>query len=752
MKAKIGRGKGLKGLLAYAFEGHKDGTIEKGARLIGGTCSGSSLAEIQAEFTALRKVRPDIERPAWHCSLSLKPPETLTDEQWSQVAEKYMRGMGFSDKSLYVVVRHTDTEHDHIHVIASRIGLDGKIYLGQKEAARSMPLTNQIAKEFGLSELAHDTRAEVKGITAGEKSMMDRTGEIPTRIILQTYIDDAVKGKPSFAEFVAKLEAQGVKIIPLGKTGQAKGMTFELNGIPFTGTKLGDKFKWKPLQAQLDYLPERDQPVLDRLRAQAARPETTGELTNLTIDIPETANDHNQRTYFTHTAKPHPGNFRYPAENGMRKLSECGLAHSGDQREKREGVLLIDVLPNRRSVEQLRWAEPATRTNNGNRTLDIAFEQTESGVYKWKSRGTVAITDHGDRISVHSKAESAVRGSLQLAKEKGWKSIEATGSDEFRKKSWLIGNELGLSVSGYEPTEADREELKQRLADKEAKYGKNSRMAEGGGRSSKRYQDDSRAVSSGATASHRPEFDSRTGGSSDMASPRGEEAVRQHAREAIEIPTTSRRIADSAAVADDNVHGNSRHNLDTVRASVNYVSAISAVISNKRAGSADAKKRRNSVPSDYTQKVAAQKLRDAERQRALESDRAKQQAGHEKETQQERDDRLAKIEGREQITGDAVTLAYRREVKKVVGLARQKGWTLDWSRVDYAATKELLKSGYKPDLIEKAIVEASPGLAGRHSDAKRYASDTVRHAAVDKDVLRYTERAQRASGSDRLER
>ncbi|MGZ3752746.1 MAG: hypothetical protein ACXVAU_15795, partial [Mucilaginibacter sp.] len=104
--------------------------------------------------------------------------------------------------------------------------------------------------------------------------------------------------------------------------------------------------------------------------------------------------------------------------------------------------------------------------------------------------------------------------------------------------------------------------------------------------------------------------------------------------------------------------------------------------------------------------------------------------------------RLSKIDNVGQIIGNAVELAYRREVKKSLGLAKKQGWTVDWSRVDYAAAKELLKAGYKPDLIEKAIVDASPGLADRHRDATRYAGDTVRNAGIDKDVLKHI--AQRA--------
>ncbi|WP_366519929.1 relaxase/mobilization nuclease domain-containing protein [Halodesulfovibrio sp.] len=41
--------------------------------------------------------------------------------------------MGFSN-SQYVVVRHNDTEHDHIHIIANRVSMDGAVVSESNEA------------------------------------------------------------------------------------------------------------------------------------------------------------------------------------------------------------------------------------------------------------------------------------------------------------------------------------------------------------------------------------------------------------------------------------------------------------------------------------------------------------------------------------------------------------------------------------------------------------------------------------------
>lgn len=56
--------------------------------------------------------------------LSCPPGARLTDEQWRAAGRDYMRKMGFSD-SQYVTVRHTNTPHDHVHIVANSVRRGG---------------------------------------------------------------------------------------------------------------------------------------------------------------------------------------------------------------------------------------------------------------------------------------------------------------------------------------------------------------------------------------------------------------------------------------------------------------------------------------------------------------------------------------------------------------------------------------------------------------------------------------------------
>jgi hypothetical protein len=111
------------------------------------------------------------------------------------------------------------------------------------------------------------------------------------------------------------------------------------------------------------------------------------------------------------------------------------------------------------------------------RTVDLVCTryQKEDGTteYRWKKSGTVAFVDRGDRIDVKSVNETAIKAALQVAKEKGWQEIHATGSEEFRREAWTQAQLMGMGIRGYTATASDVERveaLKKEQEQKRAQY------------------------------------------------------------------------------------------------------------------------------------------------------------------------------------------------------------------------------------------------------------------------------------------
>lgn len=268
MKAKVSRGNGFRGALEYVLD------AAKGAEIVGGVMSGSTPRELAREFSASRALRPDIKRPVWHCSLSLPPGERLSAKKWSAIAADFMQRMGFSDATQYVVVRHRDTKHSHVHIIASRVGLDGSVWLGKWEARRAIEATQGLEREHGLTLTPGlgSARAERRKLTDKEINMAIRTGKEPPRQQLQRILDEAIKDAPTALELAERLVAAGVGVrANIAKTGKMSGFSFGIDGIWFKGSSLGDKYKWSSLQkAGVTYDEARDRAGLERLSAAVA--------------------------------------------------------------------------------------------------------------------------------------------------------------------------------------------------------------------------------------------------------------------------------------------------------------------------------------------------------------------------------------------------------------------------------------------------------------------------------------------------
>ncbi len=147
MIGKIIKGKGFGGAVRYAMQKDLGEARLIGTNLVADRNDADALAAEMAEHAAM--LRPDVKKAVQHVSLSAAPGEHLTDEQWRRVAEAYMEKMGFKDNQ-YVLVRHADTGHDHVHLIMNRVSMSGDLVSTQYDYRRQEIALDQIEREHGL--------------------------------------------------------------------------------------------------------------------------------------------------------------------------------------------------------------------------------------------------------------------------------------------------------------------------------------------------------------------------------------------------------------------------------------------------------------------------------------------------------------------------------------------------------------------------------------------------------------------------
>lgn len=95
-----------------------------------------------------------------HISLNFDPSENLSNEKLKAIAEDYMAKIGFGDQP-YLVYRHHDAGHPHIHIVSTNIERDGKrISMHRLGANQSEKARKDIEVKFNLVKAESKRTAE----------------------------------------------------------------------------------------------------------------------------------------------------------------------------------------------------------------------------------------------------------------------------------------------------------------------------------------------------------------------------------------------------------------------------------------------------------------------------------------------------------------------------------------------------------------------------------------------------------------
>ncbi|HCD3390374.1 TPA: relaxase/mobilization nuclease domain-containing protein [Escherichia coli] len=291
---KIRRGKNFAGVVQYAL---KPGAHHKcDPVVIGGNMLDDTAHELIAEFDGTKQLRPDVQKPVWHNSLRLPDGESLSNDQWVRIADDYMKRMGFSDTHVRCYVLHDDPAGQHIHIIASRIDLNGgKLYLGRNENLISTRIISELEIAHGLTVTKPapsitPKQQKRRKVSRNEQMLSERTGLPSPKEALQQILDKSLADTPDLLTFIKRLEEAEVGwTANIASTGKMNGFSFEYRDIAFKASKLGKAYSWVNLQKQLNYNPdhlEALQAIKEAIPAPASASASASAKDVATTDIP----------------------------------------------------------------------------------------------------------------------------------------------------------------------------------------------------------------------------------------------------------------------------------------------------------------------------------------------------------------------------------------------------------------------------------------------------------------------------------
>ncbi len=130
MIGKVMIGKSFRGCINYCMENKKQQPSENISQmnraevLLFNQCFGNTKELIQ-QFNETRQLNHKLSKPVLHITLSLAPGERLEKNKLVNMVQDCAIVFGFENNQ-FIAITHNDTGHQHLHIVANRIGFDKK--------------------------------------------------------------------------------------------------------------------------------------------------------------------------------------------------------------------------------------------------------------------------------------------------------------------------------------------------------------------------------------------------------------------------------------------------------------------------------------------------------------------------------------------------------------------------------------------------------------------------------------------------
>jgi len=238
MIAKIVQGRGFRGVVNYVLD-------KKNSQLLCG--EGVRLKDKESiiqSFVTQSKLNPKITKPVAHISLdfSLQDKQKLTDELMVAIAQEYLKRMDY-ENTQYIIVRHHDSDHPHIHLVINRIDNEGKRISDQNERLRSTKICMELTKEHSLY------------IASGKENVKEYRLKEPDKTKYEIYhaLQSCILKSKNWQELEATLLKAGIttEFRYNGSTDKRQGVRFTKNGYSFNGSKIDRTCSYSNISYQL---------------------------------------------------------------------------------------------------------------------------------------------------------------------------------------------------------------------------------------------------------------------------------------------------------------------------------------------------------------------------------------------------------------------------------------------------------------------------------------------------------------------
>tara|TARA_R110002050_G_scaffold70899_4_gene152703 strand:- start:28068 stop:28985 length:918 start_codon:yes stop_codon:yes gene_type:complete len=239
MMAKIVKGQGFRGVVNYVLDQSKGAEIldSEGVRL-------KNAGSIIDSFAFQSEMNPRIKKSVGHISLdfSAQDMRKLSNRLMVKISQEYMNLMGISNTQ-YILCRHFDKEHPHVHLVFNRVDNEGKTISDRNDRYRSGKICKELTQKHGLYFALGKEHVKVQRLKEPNK----------TRYEIYESLKAILPACQNWDQIIAGLKDQGIGVTFKfkGKTNEIQGVVFDKDGYSFNGSKVDRQFSFSKITTQL---------------------------------------------------------------------------------------------------------------------------------------------------------------------------------------------------------------------------------------------------------------------------------------------------------------------------------------------------------------------------------------------------------------------------------------------------------------------------------------------------------------------
>ena len=180
-----------------------------------------------------------------------KDEPQMTFKTLNHLALLFAKQMGLDDHQ-WVAVTHKDTDNLHIHIIANRISLSGKVYDTTFVSNRAARVAEELSHKYGLT-IANEVHSARPHRKAQANPARERTKQQVRNICYALLDKHRGKGLSGHSMFLYELHRSGVTIDRMkNKQGKVYGLKFTYGDHSFKASEIGREFGFRTLPKQFE--------------------------------------------------------------------------------------------------------------------------------------------------------------------------------------------------------------------------------------------------------------------------------------------------------------------------------------------------------------------------------------------------------------------------------------------------------------------------------------------------------------------